>query len=43
MKKTKSNNDQIAINFSFITNKHFYNYISGDNKPIIDASKRVST
>ena len=37
MKKTKSNNDQIPIDFSFITNKHFYNYISGNNKSIIDA------
>ena len=43
MKKTKSNNDQIAINFSFITNKHFYNYISGDNKSIIDALSSFSS
>ena len=43
MKKTKLNNDQIPINFSFITNKHFYNYISGNNKSIIDALSSFSS
>ena len=43
MKKTKSNNDQIPIDFSFITNKHFYNYISGNNKSIIDALSSFSS
>ena len=43
MKKTKSNNDQIPINFSFITNKHFYNYILGNNKSIIDTLSSFSS
>ena len=43
MKKTKLNNNQIAMNFSFITNKHFYNYISGNNKSIIDALSSFSS
>ena len=43
MKKTKLNNDQIPINFSFITNKHFYNYIAGNNKSIIDALSSFSS
>ena len=43
MKKTKLNNDQIVMNFSFITNKHFYNYISGNNKSIIDALSSFSS
>ena len=43
MKKTKLNNNQIAMNFSFITNKHFYNYIAGNNKSIIDALSSFSS
>jgi len=43
MKKTKSNNDQIPINFSFITNKHFYNYILGNNKSIVNTLSSFSS
>tara|TARA_B100001778_G_C18493737_1_gene586250 strand:- start:311 stop:1006 length:696 start_codon:yes stop_codon:yes gene_type:complete len=42
MKETKLNKDQIPINFSFIANKRFYNYIIGKNKIIIDILKDLA-
>ena len=37
MKKTKYNDSQIPIDFSFITTKNFENYIPGPNIEIINA------
>ena len=42
MKETKLNKDQIPINFSFIANKRFYNYIIGNNKIVIDILKDLA-
>ena len=40
--KTKSNKEQIPINFSFISNKSFCNYIAGENEIILKALKNLS-
>ena len=36
MKETKVKKDQIPINFSFISNKSFDNYIAGNDNLTID-------
>ena len=40
--KTKSNKEQIPINFSFISNKSFYNYIIGKNEITVEILKGLS-
>ena len=40
--KTKPDKEQIPINFSFISNKTFRNFITGENEIIIETLKGIS-
>ena len=40
--KTKPDKEQIPINFSFISNKSFCNYIAGENEIILLSDEQIN-